>query len=208
MKTAARKIFDAVARTASAVLHPLLLPSWMMAVLLWGNTAFALYPPRFKIYLSWVVALYTLAIPALSVALLKTTGRLHSWRLDEQRDRVLPLAIGALCYIVCAMTIGRIASAEIIRRIMLAAACCEILCLAVNYIWKISLHMTAVGGCVAVTAVLCIVTGHLAGTLAAIVMAAGVLASARLYLGKHSPAQVAAGFGAGFVVTALTLIFI
>ena len=202
------KIASELARTASVVLHPFLLPSWMMTVLLCGDTAFALYPPRFKFYLGWVVALYTLLIPLLAIGLLKSAGRLRSWRLDDRSDRVLPLVIGTLCYVACAVTVGRIASAEIIRRIMLAAACCEIVCLAVNYRWKISLHMTAMGGCVAVLTVLCFVTGHLTGLLAAAVACAGLLASSRLWLGKHSPAQVAAGFCCGFAVTASMLVLL
>ena len=207
MKTAAR-IFTVASRIVSLVLHPFMLPLYMLAVLLWGNTAYALYPPRFKFYLSWVVALYTLAIPALAVALLKTTGRIESWHVDSRRDRVLPLVIGTLCYIACAATVGRIASAEILRRIMLAGACCEMLCLAVNYHWKISLHLTAAGGCVAVLTVLSFVTGNLTGTLAVAVVAAGLLASARLYLVKHNPRQTAVGFCTGFLVTAAALILI
>lgn len=208
MKTTAARIFTVASRVVSIVLHPFMLPTYMLAVMLWGDTAYALYPPRFKFYLSWVVALYTLAIPALAVALLKTTGRIESWHVDSRRDRVLPLVIGTLCYIACAATVGRIASAEIVRRIMLAGACCEMVCLAVNYHWKISLHMTAIGGCTAVLTVLCVVTGSLTGTLAAAVVATGLLASARLWLGKHNPQQAAAGFCTGFVVTAAALIFL
>lgn len=190
------------------IFHPFLMPVWMLAVMLWGNTAFALYPPRFKFYLSWVVALYTLAIPALSVAVLKRTGRIESWRMDSQRDRVLPLVIGTVCYIVCAVTISRIASAEILRRMMLAGACCEMMCLAVNYHWKISLHMTAAGGCTAILAVLTIITGQLTGMLALAVAVSGLLASARLCLGKHTPQQVAAGYAGGFAVTVGALLLL
>lgn len=180
----------------------------MLAMLLWGNTAFSLYPPRFKFYLSWVVLLYTLAIPALSIAVLKKTGRLQSWHLDSQSDRVVPLVIGTVCYILCAVTIGRIVSAEILRRMMLAGACCEMMCLAVNYHWKISLHMTAIGGCTAVLTVLCFITGHLTGMLALAVVLSGLLAAARLYLGKHNPLQVAAGYAGGFAVTVLALLLL
>ena len=195
-------------RAVSYILHPFMLPVYMLAVLLWGDTVFSLYPPRFKVYLSWVVVLYTLVIPALAIALLKTAGRLQSWSLSSRQDRVLPLVIGTVCYILCAVTVGRIASAEVIRRIMLAAACCEMLCLAVNYFWKISLHMTAAGGCIAVLCVLCVVSGHLNGVLALAVAASGALASARLYLGKHEPRQTAAGFAAGFTVTLCALILL
>ena len=184
------------------------MPLYMVAVLLWGRTAFALYPPRFKFYLSWVVALYTLVIPALAVALLKATGRIESWGLATRKERVLPLVIGAVCYIVCAVTVGRIVSAEILRRMMLAAACCEMMCLAVNYFWQISLHMTAIGGCTAMLAVLCVVTGHLTGTLAAAVVLSGVLAASRLYLGRHNPQQIAAGYFGGCAVASLALLLL
>lgn len=207
MNTATR-IFTAASRAISVIFHPFMLPVYMLAVLLWGDTAFALYPPRFKLYLSWVVVLYTLVIPALGIGLLKTTGRVQSWGLGSQTDRVLPLAIGAVCYILCAVTVGRIASAELVRRIMLAGACCEIICLTVNYFWKISLHMTAAGGCTAVLAVLCIVGGRLTGTLAFAVAASGALASARLFLGRHNPPQIAAGYVCGFTVTAFALLML
>lgn len=202
------RIFTAVSRLLSVVFHPFLLPAYMLAVMLWGNTAFALYPPRFKFYLSWVVVLYTLAMPALAVGVLRRTGRVGSWSLDEQSDRVLPLAIGTVCYIVCAITVGRIASAEILRRIMLAAACCEMMCLAVNYHWKISLHMTAAGGCAAVLTVLSVVSGHLTGALAFAFAASGALASARLFLGKHTPMQAAAGFAGGYAVAIAALLLL
>ena len=202
------RTLTAASRAVSIILHPFLLPVYMLVVLLWGPTAFALYPPRFKFYLSWVAALYTLALPALSIAMLKFTGRIESWSLDTRQERVLPLVIGTVCYIVCAMTIGRITSAEIMRRMMLAAACCEMVCLAVNYFWQISLHMTAIGGCTAMLTLLCVVTGHLTGTLAAAIVLSGVLAAARLYLGKHNPQQIAAGYFGGFAVAFAALLLL
>ncbi len=44
--------------------------------------------------------------------------------------------------------------------------------------------------------------------LAATLCAAGTLASARLYLGCHNGAQVAAGFLGGFVVAALAVLLL
>ena len=173
-----------------------------------GKYGFLIVSAALQVLSSWVVLLYTLAIPALSIAVLKKTGRLQSWHLDSQSDRVVPLVIGTVCYILCAVTIGRIVSAEILRRMMLAGACCEMMCLAVNYHWKISLHMTAIGGCTAVLTVLCFITGHLTGMLALAVVLSGLLAAARLYLGKHNPLQVAAGYAGGFAVTVLALLLL
>lgn len=198
-----------LARTLSVVLHPFAVPMYVMSVLLFADTAFATYTPRFKFYLLWVVALYTLVIPFLTLCLLRSLGRLSSLRVDNRDERILPLAIGALCYVLCAVTIGRIPSAELLRRFMLAAACCEILCLAVTYVWKISLHLTALGGCVAILTVLAVAgIGNLVPWLVAAVLAAGALGSARLYLGRHNGAQIAAGFFGGFAVAAFALLML
>lgn len=196
-------------RTVSTVFHPFLMPTYLLALLFFGRTAFALYSLRFKIYIAGVVLLYTLVIPALSVALLRLSGRISSLRLDKRDERILPLAICALCCIICAMTIRRIPSAILLRRIMLAAACCQILCLAVSRFWKISLHLTAAGGFVAVIAVLGFAgTGRLTTALAAAIVVSGMLASARLYLGEHNLRQVAAGFAGGFITAAVSLLLL
>lgn len=203
-KTATR-----LARTISVVLHPFFVPIYVMSVLLYAETAFATYTPRFKFYIMWVVALYTLVIPFLTLCLLRSLGRVSSLRVDERGERILPLAIGALCYVLCAITIGRIPSAELLRRFMLAAACCEILCLAVSYVWKISLHLTALGGCVAIMTVLAVAgIGNLAPWLVVALLAAGALGSARLYLGRHNGAQIAAGFFGGFTVATMALLML
>lgn len=201
MKLMKKNLADNVAKIISFLLNPLFVPSYMLLILLYADSAFALYPPQFKIYLIWVVVLYTLIIPAISLGILRTAGRISSFDVDNRDERALPLLLAGVCYILCAMTIGRIHSAELLRRIMLASACCQIMALAVSFRWKISLHMIAQGGCVAILLVLSLASiGNLTSFLALAVVAAGILASSRLYLGKHSPWQVAAGFLGGFVV--------
>lgn len=92
---------------------------------------------------------------------------------------------------------------------MIAAACCEVMCLVVSLYWKISLHLTADGG-----------RGRIAGgdeyrgrgrhdgsaddrhTLR---RGAGF---GRLYLGCHNGQQVLAGFCGGFAVAALAVLFL
>ena len=56
--------YKKIATGISWVLHPFLLPVYLMAVLL-TMTAFSHYPPNVKFYLLWVVALYAIIIPLL-----------------------------------------------------------------------------------------------------------------------------------------------
>lgn len=202
-QTAAR-----LARGISWVLHPFALPLYLLALLLTA-TPFALFPVRVKIYLVWVVALYAVVLPVLSLGLLRSLGRISDFRVDRRRERVWPLLIGTVCYVLCAVTIAKIPQMVFLRKFMLAAACCEAMCLAVSLRWKISLHMTAMGAAVALLAVMNVVAAvPLLVPLMAAIAASGMLASARLYLGCHDPWQVLAGFGGGFVVAALALLFL
>lgn len=94
----------------SWALHPFLLPLYMIGVLL-TLTVFAHYPSGVKIYLLWVVALYAIIIPLLALGVLRSLGRISDYRIDDRRERLLPLLVGAVCYVLCAITIAKIPSA-------------------------------------------------------------------------------------------------
>ena len=92
---------------------------------------------------------------------------------------------------------------------MLAAACCEVMCLVVSRYWKISLHLTGMGAVVALFVVMNILgVGNMTVPLMVAILLSGALASARLYLGCHNGRQVLAGFCGGFVVTVLAVLFL
>ena len=192
----------------SWVLHPFLLPLYMMAVML-TMTTFAHYPSGVKFYLLWVVALYAIIIPVLALGVLRSLGRISNYRIDDRRERLLPLLIGAVCYVLCAITIAKVPSAAFLRKFMIAAACCEVLCLVVSLRWKISLHLTGMGAAVALLVVMNVVgVGNMLLPLMVAILCAGTLASARLYLGCHNGKQVLAGFCGGFAVATLAVLFL
>lgn len=110
----------------SWVLHPFLLPLYLIVVLL-TLTVFAHYPANVKFYLLWVVVLYAMIIPLLALGVLRSLGRISDFKVDNRRERLLPLLVGAVCYVLCAITIAKIPSAIFLRKFMIAAACCEVL---------------------------------------------------------------------------------
>lgn len=197
-----------LAHALSWALHPFLLPLYLVALLLTA-TVFAHYPTGMKLYFVWVVALYALLIPGLSLGVLRRAGRISSYRIDDQHERTWPLAIGTLCYILCALTLAKVPAAGFLRKVMLAAACCEALCLVVSLRWKISLHLTGMGAAVAVLVTMNIIgVEHALAPLACAIVATGALASARLYLGCHNGWQILAGFCGGFIVATLAMLFL
>lgn len=197
-----------IANTLSWVLHPFLLPVYLMAVLL-TMTTFALFSPGVKFYFLWVVMLYAIIIPFLTLGVLHSLGRISDFRIDNRRERLLPLLIGTVCYVLCALTFSKIPSAIFLRKFMLAAACCEAMCFVVSLRWKISLHLTGMGAIVALLVVMNIVgVGNMLLPLSVAILGAGALASARLYLGCHNPVQIFAGFFGGFGVAMLAVLFL
>lgn len=201
-------VYRNLSQGISWVLHPFVLPVYVMVLVL-TRTVFALYPADLKLYLGAVVTLYTILLPLLSLGLLKSMGRVSDWRIDLRRERIGPLAIGIVCYLLCALTIARIPSAVFLRKFMVAAACCEGLCLVVTLRWKISLHLAAMGAVVALLVLMSLAgAGDMMWPLSVAVVCSGLLASARLYLGCHNAWQVLAGFGGGFTVAALAVLFL
>lgn len=109
----------------SWVLHPFLLPLYLIVVLL-TLTVFAHYPANVKFYLLWVVVLYAMIIPLLALGVLRSLGRISDFKVDNRRERLLPLLVGAVCYVLCAITIAKIPSAIFLRKFMMprrAAKC-------------------------------------------------------------------------------------
>lgn len=200
-------MYQKLANSISWVLHPFLQPLYMIGLLL-TLTVFAQYPVQVKFYLLWVVVLYAMIIPLLSLGVLKSLGRISDFRVDNRRERMLPLLIGTLCYGFCAMTLSKVPSAEFLCKFMIAAACCEAMCLVVSVYWKISLHLTGMGAIVALLVVMNFLgVGNMLIPLIGAILCAGMLASARLYLGCHNGWQILAGFGGGFAVATLAVLF-
>ena len=104
--------YKKIATGISWVLHPFLLPVYLMAVLL-TMTAFSHYPPNVKFYLLWVVALYAIVIPLLSLGVLRSLGRISDYRIDDRRERFLPLLVGAVCYVLAALVRGGVLPAHV-----------------------------------------------------------------------------------------------
>lgn len=204
-----KSLIRRAAHGISTLLHPFFVPIYALGVMLFTPTLYALLSLPTRLYLLGVVALYTLVLPVISLLLLRRFGMLSSLRIDERKERILPLGIGTICYLLCALTLMKLPAAQLLHKMMFGAALCELLCLVVTLRWKISLHLTAQGGLIAFLALMAVAgAGNLTIALVVSILGAGLLASARLWLGCHNGAQILAGFSAGFLLMSLTILFL
>ena len=198
-----------LSRALSWLLHPFVVPLYVLGFMLLTDGFLSRLPASIKSYLAWIVVLYAAIVPMLSIAFMRGLGLLKNFGLHSQRSRLLPLLVGAISYVLCAITLSDVAVATIIRKFVLAAACCEVLALIVTPFWKISLHLICMGGVTAVFTLLSVAgAGQHFWALVATILLSGALASARLHLGAHSPSQIAVGYFGGLVVTMLAMIYL
>lgn len=193
----------------SYILHPFLIPAYVMLVLFATDMIPVYLTPRMRNYVLGVVLINTIGIPAIAIILMRLLGVIKDYSLSTRHDRMLPLFVVALCYGLGAWIIGGLPVVFLLKRFMLAAMACVIFAFALNTVWQVSLHMTAMGGAVGIISIL-LYGGYdsLIWIFCIAVLLAGALGSARLYLGKHTPAQVAVGFFGGMLISIAVLLFV
>ena len=191
-----------VCRIVSMILHPAVVPTIAVALLLFGPTI--LYPLSLptKGILVGVVAIDTLLLPLGAIGILQGTGVITDRSLQERKQRIIPIATVALCYGLCILFLSKILFAYIVMRFIIAALCCVVAAGIITLFWKISLHMTSMGGVLGMLFSMCVTgLGNLQYALIIFLILAGILAGVRLQMGSHTPLQIAAGFLLGFLLT-------
>ena len=206
--TSIKKFQYALARVVSTILQPLLMPLYAMLIMLNGSSYMALlFPPQVKMFLIITVIICTLVVPALFIFFLNAIGALEDLRMNNRKERMVPLIVIMLTYALCAFIIMRKVSVDLAFTGMMAAIACIALALIVTPFWKISLHMTGIGGVYAILLLLGIrEPGDFTTPMMVATLLVGLLAWSRLYLGRHTPAQVSAGFFGGFMASILVFL--
>ena len=203
-------IWYRLSRVISILMHPFAMPTYMVVFMLFSGTVMSYIAPKEKLMFIAIVLLNTAVVPALFIGLMKSAGYLREISLDDPRERIVPLLVTAVCYSVCAYMVPDNYLVFLVRKFLIAGTACIIAALIVTWSWKISLHMIAVGAAFAILLILNVSWQGLGVMLVPLIMLTllgGMLASARLMLGAHTPAQVGAGFLLGFAVTCAIVLF-
>lgn len=201
-------MLNKISKIISVVFHPFLLPIYVMLILLFTETVHSFYPWKVKVYLLWNVTLYTLVLPALTLALIKHLRRVRNRRMSKREYTIIALLIGASCYILCAITMMKAPSLSIFRKIAMAGVLCELFCLVTIPFGRISTHLTAMGAAVAIFTLLNILGEiSLFWILLTTILCAGILSSARLYMGRNRSRQLFIGFVCGFLLSSVAMMW-
>lgn len=192
-----------VALVISVVFQPLLIPTLVFGLLLYGVPEATSIPAEIRgsVYLLIVIA--TLLIPMVAVFGLRLTGRLKSLHMPEVADRRVPFVITTLFFLLTTWFLKQRMDFDPTIWLGMAVICFSVIFLTVvSFFWKMSAHMTGLGGLLAVVLVLGrkFPTFEVLYPLLGALVLCGVVASARLLLQAHRPLEVYVGWAAGFLI--------
>jgi len=192
------KIFSKV---ISILFHPMLMPTLGLFLIFQSGVDVSFLPFEAKRIVYIIVLLTTCILPLSILPVMLQFGVINSFQMNTGRERVIPVLFTGLFYYMGYVLLNRIGLSGIIGGFMLASLVALLLAVVVSFFWKISLHSIGIGGVVgAVMGIAFRYDIDLSVILLGALLASGLTASARLYLGAHRPAQVYAGFIWGFSV--------
>lgn len=194
------------------------MPTLLFGVLLFqvpsvlGMDAFSI-SLRFSLLV--LISVGTFAVPALLIYYLFRSGYIQSLQLNNLADRRLPYFLTACVYLFLAyiftfrMQLVSTIAPEI--GILIGSIAVSILLVGlISLSWQISAHSVGVGGVVGVISGLLVKFSlpDLFFPLILLILLTGFVASARLKLNAHTPAQVGAGLALGLIVSLLSVFWL
>jgi len=191
-----------LAKVISAIFHPLLVPTYALLLLINLQTHSILaLPEDFRYIIVSFVFLTTFVLPSIIIFILLKVGKIKSLEMQSQQERVLPMLIIAAAFYSTYYLLKQSAVTGLMSLFMVGATMLVLITLIINYITKISLHMTAWGGLFGTFLGFAISFHYnLMPILFIIILVIGLIATARLKLNAHTPLQVYLGFLVGTLV--------
>lgn len=198
-----------LARILSFVFHPLFCPLYGLAIIFTAPTFLEYLPDTVKKMLFMTVLANNVMIPVVMLPLLRNRNIISSYYIDDRSERIIPLTMLSMLYIITSFITFRFHVPMIIKSLIFAVTLLSIIVTFITFWWKISIHSMTTGSIIALIIMLSIkMHVPLTWYLVTAVLIGGCILSARLLLGSHNPAQVWAGFATGFLgLTAVMLIF-
>lgn len=195
-----------LAHVLSAIFHPLLILTLGILVLFNSGGYMELLPYESKRVVVIIIFASTFLLPITFFPFYLYQGIIHSVHMHTKAERRIPYMLTTVIYFLCYLLLFQIGAPHIITHFVLGAAVALAVLVVINFFWKISAHMTALGGLAGgITSLVVLLQVNLQGYFLLAVLISGLVGSARMLLKAHSLLQIAAGWLLGFGAMFFTL---
>jgi hypothetical protein len=190
-----------VSKFISALFHPLLVPTYTYLLIVSQINFITLQIPyELKWTLAALIFVTTFGIPAMLFMLMLRMKMISSLAMPLRNDRPIPIIITSVFFYFTYYVLKYLGVAPLFYYYMLGASLLAVICFTINYIYKISLHMAALGAAVgSFIGLSLLLQTPLLTTVIVIILIAGITGTARLNLGAHNGAEVYSGFITGLL---------
>lgn len=199
-----------MASFVSVVFHPLFIPSYVMAFLLYEHPyAFAGFDERMKMLRLLSVIVSTVLLPAFSIFLLWKLDFIRSIYLRTQKERIIPYAIALVFYFWIWYVFNNLSDSPQAAKEFLLGVFLGVCGAWMANIWfKVSMHGIGVGGLMAFFLLQSLLHPSVGGVYLSLSIAiAGLVCTARFIAGDHTRAEVYGGLFIGMLAQAVALAF-
>lgn len=197
-----------IAKIFSVIFHPLLLPSFGIIILYNSGSVLEYLPFQAKKIILLVVGVSTFILPLTFVPFFIFQKIIKNVQMENTRERLIPFFITSALYFFCYYLLIRLGAPQTIPKFILAATTTVVVLFLLSFKWKISAHMTGIGG---LTGSLVAVSFRLGVNLEyfiiAAVIASGIIGYSRLVLKAHKPYQIYLGWLTGVFTTIMVILF-
>lgn len=191
------------AQWVTDIFSPIAVPAYATALALWCGPELHAVPLTNRLLVTFIVFIIAGLAPLLAIGLLIKLGMVSDRAVSRRDQRAVPMSIAAACYVGAEIFMAGIHAPMWLRMFFWGAAAATLIEVFISQAWKISAHTTALGGLSAMALYLAV---HGTPDVSSVIifsitlLIGGLVATTRLLLNRHTPAQVVAGFALGFAV--------
>jgi hypothetical protein len=184
----------------SYIFHPIFMPLIGLAIIFNSGIYESELPAIYMRFLYLIVLLCNVMLPVSIIPVLFYIRHINNLNIDERRKRMIPLFFASICYYIGYNIISRYSHSQLINLFMLSISVIIVVVMLVSLFWKISLHMTGIGGITGLIIILSyLYRADIIFLLCATILISGIIASARLAIGSHNFLQIIVGYLLGLV---------
>lgn len=195
-----------LAKFLSIVFHPIFAVIYAYTIVFFAGSYHSYLPIQIKQFVLLIVLINTVIIPIVLIILLKYAGIIRHIELNDRKDRVIAISIMVVAYAFTLYMFRSLGLPFVLLKLILGGVVAMVITVIISFWWKVSCHSTGIGG----------LTGFLYSSaltglipfnwlLLVSIVLSGLILSARLGLGAHTPKQVYIGYAVGFIVLLFTV---
>lgn len=202
-----KRLTDITAKALSVLLYPLFVPTYGVALFCYACSVHT--APQHPVWIILALAgtfLLTCILPVTAIWIMMKRGEVTDMQIENAKERTMPFIYTILGFCFwCYLLIAILHAPLYISLVAVGATVATTAVAIINHWWKISAHLTGLGGLIGGLMSYCLGIGAIPtwSTLSGWLALSIALMYARLHLNAHTPAQVCAGWLLGIACTFL-----